>query len=53
MARMVLRHKITFDMEVQDIKELESTFSESFVIRGLRWKFKVEKIAALESFNKM
>lgn len=53
MTRVVLRHKIAFDMEVQGIKQLKSAFSDAFVIRGLKWKIEIKKQIACQKKNRM
>lgn len=53
MTRIVLRHKITFDMEIQDIKQLKSAFSDAFVIRGTKWRIEIEKKIPCQEEDRM
>lgn len=53
MARVILRDKITFNMEIQNIKLLKHEFSDSFVIHGLKWSFGIKKHVACQEENLM
>lgn len=53
MAQAVLKRKIMFDMEIENISQLTDVYSDTFVIRGFEWKFKIEKIVACEEKNQM
>lgn len=53
MAQAVLKRKIVFDMEIENVSQLTDVYSDTFVIRGFEWKFKIEKIVACEAKNQM
>lgn len=52
MARIILKDKVTFNMELQNVSQLKQAYSDALVIHGLKWNFKIEKIVANQEKNR-
>lgn len=53
MARVVLKDKIMYNMEIQNVSQLAQVCSGTSVISGLEWSFEIEKLVACQEENRV